>query len=333
MHNQFRARRRLTIGSAALSCVILACSGSPSGPVTTTQRTPPPSAGHELVYHDGLHAVLLVNSGLGGTDDASKAGQKTKLWAWRGQAWELVDSLGPPIRNLGGVTYDKRRNVLVLYGGTFSETLSYDDTWEWSSSGWRRIDIPGPGIRHHTQMVFDEARGKVVLASGQANGLTFPADVWTYDGVQWTRLANDNGVRRIHHALVYDAVRQKTMLISGVDPGVRDTGETLELENNVWRANATLAMSARSLARAVFVASTGTIMVVGGFSNGTLSNDVLMSTAQGWQPQSGTRPPARYLTGLAYDPERHVVVLFGGGNNSSLLNDTWEWDGSTWRQR
>jgi hypothetical protein len=35
---------------------------------------------------------------------------------------------------------------------------------------------------------------------------------------------------------------------------------------------------------------------------------------------------------LAYDGARGRVVLFGGGNGSSLA-DTWEWDGSTWTER
>jgi hypothetical protein len=47
----------------------------------------------------------------------------------------VLDSNGPPIRNLGGVAYDAERIVLVLYGGTYSATLSYDDTWDWREVG------------------------------------------------------------------------------------------------------------------------------------------------------------------------------------------------------
>jgi hypothetical protein len=35
---------------------------------------------------------------------------------------------------------------------------------------------------------------------------------------------------------------------------------------------------------------------------------------------------------MTYDPKRAVTVLFGGfGRDDSLLQDTWEWDGATWR--
>jgi hypothetical protein len=33
---------------------------------------------------------------------------------------------------------------------------------------------------------------------------------------------------------------------------------------------------------------------------------------------------------MAYDSQRHVTVLFGGYNGSAGLQDTWEWDGTTW---
>src|SRR5437867_241395 len=46
-------------------------------------------------------------------------------------------------------------------------------------------------------------------------------------------------------------------------------------------------------------------------------------------------PPPRYYGGLAYDSDRRVVVLFGGYETNSggpAYNDTWEYDGTDWRQ-
>jgi len=33
---------------------------------------------------------------------------------------------------------------------------------------------------------------------------------------------------------------------------------------------------------------------------------------------------------MAFDPKSHQLLLFGGENSSSLLDDTWRWTGSTW---
>ena len=317
------------------TAMLLACSSTTDPPITppiTTPQTPPPSAGHELVYHDGVGAVLLVNAGLGGGGNVQSS-QRTKLWAWRGGRWEVIDSAGPPIRNLGGVAYDRRRNVLVLYGGTFSQSLSYSDTWEWTPAGWRQNTAQGPGVRDHVQMVYDETLGKILLASGQGSGETFPADVWTFDGTQWTRVADGTGLRRIHHTLVYHGVRQRTLLIGGTEPGVGAKSETFQFENGAWRSDPALAITPRSHARSTFIESNGSVMVVGGFAGFSARDDVLISNAQGWQSYTGNRPSARYLTALAYDRQRRVVVLFGGGNDQGLLADTWEWDGTRWTQR
>jgi hypothetical protein len=35
---------------------------------------------------------------------------------------------------------------------------------------------------------------------------------------------------------------------------------------------------------------------------------------------------------MTYDPDREVVVLFGGTDGTNLNDETWEWDGKTWSQ-
>jgi hypothetical protein len=59
---------------------------------------------------------------------------------------------------------------------------------------------------------------------------------------------------------------------------------------------------------------------------------------QSWtQLQPPASPPARAHHSMATDPVRGRILLFGGGFVSAgqftaAFNDTWEWDGSTWRQ-
>ncbi|MCI0540026.1 MAG: hypothetical protein L0Z50_32875 [Verrucomicrobiales bacterium] len=49
------------------------------------------------------------------------------------------------------------------------------------------------------------------------------------------------------------------------------------------------------------------------------------------------RPPARQEAAMAYDSDRGVCVLFGGGTNTFPseipFNDTWEWNGTSWTMR
>jgi len=56
----------------------------------------------------------------------------------------------------------------------------------------------------------------------------------------------------------------------------------------------------------------------------------------GWEKVDTTdSPSARYGHAMAYDSNRGVVVLFGGADSNTDygLNDTWEYDGTTWVQR
>ena len=53
-----------------------------------------------------------------------------------------------------------------------------------------------------------------------------------------------------------------------------------------------------------------------------------------WRSVDVVGPSPRYLPAVATDPRRRVLVLVGGGavDGPSLYADTWEYDGTTWRQ-
>lgn len=53
-----------------------------------------------------------------------------------------------------------------------------------------------------------------------------------------------------------------------------------------------------------------------------------------WKAVNGENAPAaRYASCAAYDTKRGVVVSFGGrsGKEEMVTNDTWEWNGDSWR--
>ena len=50
-----------------------------------------------------------------------------------------------------------------------------------------------------------------------------------------------------------------------------------------------------------------------------------------WTAATPTLVRARRQHAIAYDAGRGVVVLFGG-YDGTYLNDTWEWNGSAWRE-
>jgi hypothetical protein len=69
--------------------------------------------------------------------------------------------------------------------------------------------------------------------------------------------------------------------------------------------------------------------------NRNIANQVSApNVTAGWHRiMTPNSPAGRYTHGLAYDTQRHITVLFGGDSTgSSRLNDTWEFNGTTWTQ-
>jgi hypothetical protein len=327
------------LGAMAIAALV-GCSGSDDESTqpdaataddATTGGGPPASAGHDLVYHEGLGLVLLVNAGLGGASSPPSS-ERSRLWAWDGATWSVLDASGPPVRNLAGVAYDAGRDVLVVHGGGYSAELSYDDTWEWSEGGgWRQLEVPGPGVRDHTQMAYDAARAHIVLFGGQESVTSFPGDTWIWDGVEWDSVATTGPTPRVHHAMHDDPVRAVVVLHGGYDPDAGDRGDTWAWDGATW-SELTPERAARTHARMAFDEGLDGLVVVGGASSG---DPALVRRDDDWQPLAAAGPAPRYLPGLAYDRRRQRLVLFGGGDPSSseLFADTWEFDGEAWQQR
>ena len=62
---------------------------------------------------------------------------------------------------------------------------------------------------------------------------------------------------------------------------------------------------------------------------------MLLFEQNAWRSVNMDGPPTRYLTAVAYDTVRRVLVMYGDGatEGMSLYADTWEFNGSTWQRR
>jgi hypothetical protein len=84
-----------------------------------------------------------------------------------------------------------------------------------------------------------------------------------------------------------------------------------------------------------FDVARGQTVLFGGYGNSYL-NDTWTWNGLDWTLHSpSSSPPVRFRHAMAYDQRRARIVLFGGWGppGGAFLNDTWEWDGSTWQQR
>ncbi len=147
------------------------------------------------------------------------------------------------------------------------------------------------------------------------------------------RLPLNTPTARNSQLLVYDMVRGLTVMYGGW-PSFADTWEW---NGSDWSQRFPAhSPPGRSSAAFGYDLIRGRIVLFGGVTGRTTLDDTWEFDGSDWIAMNPTtRPPARLLSGMALDIGRASMVMFGGGgsvNGPPGFGDTWEWNGSSWRQ-
>ncbi len=89
---------------------------------------------------------------------------------------------------------------------------------------------------------------------------------------------------------------------------------------------------------AAYDSDNNTVVVFGGAeADGSLSDNTWVWDGSVWAVYPGSEiqaPPARQMASMAFDPQIHQLILFGGqGIDGQILGDTWAWNGVSWYQQ
>lgn len=226
---------------------------------------------------------------------------------------------------------------LVGFGGAPVGGVS-GITWRYAHPDWIAIPLGNPPGRVGHAMAFDPQAGELVLFGGadQAGGLL--GDTWTRASGAWSMRQPTSSPRsRRDHAMVLDADGDGALLFGGHDAsGV--LGETWEFRGGTWSQLApTLAPAARSGHGMVRDPDSGTVWLFGGFDGAGAPFDDLWSwDGTSWlRTATATTPAARGFAAVSWDGLRDRLVVHGGVQSIGGLSrdDTWEFDGSDWRER
>lgn len=151
------------------------------------------------------------------------------------------------------------------------------------------------GVRNGHALAYDSDRGRVLLFGG-ADESRVLADLWEWDGKSWLSLSPNIGLPpRTFAAVSYDRERQRLVVLGGnrVLFGKPGDGDTFLQDMWEWYGGS-------------------------------------------WHQASVPTPPSRAEATMVYDSARRRLVLFGGyrgvGPNRVRLGDTWEFDGSRWKE-
>jgi hypothetical protein len=212
----------------------------------------------------------------------------------------------PHARRLHAMAADP--SGLVLFGGSSESGPLLGDTWLWSSAAtqestsWSETDANGPPARQGHAMAYSDLARAAVLFGG--TGSLGPLnDTWLWRDGSWVSTCSDPATSncdspspRSGHRLAYDARRGVIVLFGGF------TGERAADETWEWSEDR------------------GWIEICGSAADG--ETDPRMDAACG--------PAARFDHGMTYDAELQAVVLYGGTDATSTLDDAWVQSGSNW---
>ena len=208
------------------------------------------------------------------------------------------------------MTWDAADHYFVLFGG-FGPTpggggsdQAFGDTWVLANGTWTQLHPAGsPPPLVGAAMAYDPNSSEVVLFGGYnctiqtACWLNASSTTWEFHAGAWTRLLLPlTPSPRVIPSLAYDPAYGGLVLFGGYAAGgSTGNGSTMATVNDTWS-----------------------------FVGGTWTNLTL----------TGSRPPARWESGLAYDPNAKALYLFGGARNNGvstpLLNDTWALANGSW---
>ncbi len=247
----------------------------------------PPSRAYAGAAYDAAHNQLVL---FGGSESSSTPGNPVHAgdtWLLDGESWAPVGGVTPPPRSSPAMTYDRRNERVVMFGG-LGDVGEMADTWLWDGTTWSNVSVPGPLARFGAAMVYSDAEDLVLLYGGMA-GTTVYADTWRWDGSSWSVVATDGSPgERTGHGMAFDAERGRAVVFGGTrterptrgQQFTKFLGDTWEWDGDSWQ-----------------------------------------------EQKATAGPGERTRSAMTYDRDRGRVVLFGGVWSTEMRRDTWEYVG------
>jgi hypothetical protein len=179
-------------------------------------------------------------------------------------------------------------------------------------------------------MAYDPDIGRVVLFSGTGDN-----DTWTWNGTIWAQLSpTTSPPARVHASMAYDPTSHGLLLFGGKTPG--PINDTWTFDGTTWTGQTpTTSPSVRS--DAALAATSSQMILFGGMGATAPANgDTWTWTGSDWtELHPANSPVPRWAAATAYNTSSGQLLLYGGFTLdflSSVVGDTWTWEGTTWAQ-
>lgn len=286
---------------------------------------PEPTWYGSLAYDPARETVLLYGGG------AAYGAARAELWELDGDVWTLLCDACPPGPRFGAAFYyDSDAGRLVLFGGSTAHAGegALDDAWAFVDGAWTALATTGVAPQRFSfAHAYDAARGVLVVFGGQTTDGIPSDEVYELDGTAW-----GGPFTPVERPSAREYVMGAYAKSHG---GVVVYGSAI-YDDDAWLWNGTAwtrlcvecTGTGRALAAMIEAPPGGDLLLVGGWTGAVELAGTLRWEGDAFLVASPA-PTARDTVGLAYDPKRQRIVLFGGngdgcsGGGNCL--ETWAW--------
>lgn len=193
------------------------------------------------------------------------------------------------------------------------------------------VDVDGTGLRFAAISATLALDGGALLVQVPAGESSLDVEVHAARVVE-VPVAEASPPDVSGHVAVYDPVHQRVVRVGG-RPASAGTWELDELE---W-THRDVPSPGFFRSAMVWDAARERVVLFGGADEQDVPHaETWEYDGTAWTQRTPAHsPPARLAHGMVFDPRRGVTVLYGGNRlvaGQDVLDDTWEYDGTDWRQ-
>lgn len=295
-----------------------------------------------LAYDNDRDRLLMV----GGNVDTAVNGSVSPVgasdaWEWDGR-WREARTAPPPPRFVAGMAYDEaRKRMVYITGGPYQH-----ETWEYDGTTWTLVTTVGPR-RTNAAVAYDPIRKRIVMHGGLDEAGTSVGGQRVWNGTTWDPIALPNTgtlpAARSAGRMAFDYKRGKLVLFGGYT-GSAYLNDLWEYDGTSW-ANRTLDGSSgsdiptrRSAMAMAWNEACECIIVFGGINGlNTVDSETYSWNGTAWNRLTGltgATPGQRASAGFASDGHGRTILVggFSFDAGGKRIEDTWIFDGVTWRQ-
>jgi len=287
--------------------------------------------GHAMVF-DPHNDVAVIFGGASMEGEHHLLGG-TWIYSYTENSWtELVLTPSPPSDDNTVMVYCNETNEIIFYGGDADpSTWSFDcENQAWS----RVITSASPGFRDSHAMAYDPQENVVILFGGlDGEGGAGTSDLWKFDcsSREWTELFPETRpLARYGHVMVYDESINRIVLTCGnaYPQGYQDDTWICTTSTNNWTELTPIGTpDALKWASMTYDSVNQKCILFGGVIGADAVNYTWIydATLNTWSRRYPIDAPAdRFNTGLAFDSNNDVAILFGGCSDGlNAFDDTW----------